>query len=235
MGKKTCIDCGKTLTGHGYHPRCLPCAARHRYIAKYGKPAEMFTGKCEVCGKLMHDYASNKRKGKVHLCSLACRAAWTGVANSINRGGDAIRRTKQEKDRIDYVKHAPRRRQKMRSYYHANRKGILSKKQIADRALKAEVIAAYGGKCECCGEAHIEFMTIDHINGDGAAHRARCGKGRKVYADIKRQGFPKDKYRCLCLNCNIALGFYGYCPHNPNKKRNVDHRPKKPGRRRTVA
>jgi hypothetical protein len=120
------------------------------------------------------------------------------------------------------------------AYYQANRVAILGKLRITVRKLKAEVMAAYGGKCECCGEKHIEFLTIDHVEGDGAAHRARCGKGRKIYADIKRQGFPKDKYRCLCFNCNITLGFYGYCPHNPDAKVPINHIPKKPGRKRTV-
>jgi hypothetical protein len=24
-------------------------------------------------------------------------------------------------------------------------------------------------------------------------------------------------YRVLCHNCNMALGFYGYCPHHPER------------------
>lgn len=43
------------------------------------------------------------------------------------------------------------------------------------RRLRAEALAAYatGGvpMCTCCGETHIEFLHIDHIAGDGGAHR----------------------------------------------------------------
>lgn len=29
------------------------------------------------------------------------------------------------------------------------------------------------------------------------------------------QGYPKDRYRLLCYNCNCAIGARGYCPHKP--------------------
>ena len=234
MYEKICKDCGVKLRGNGKPIRCRSCAARHNYFKKYGKPAEIIAIKCETCGMERRDYASNRRKGKHHFCSPECRAIYTGVSNSVKFGGDGQRKSKPTKDHLYYLKHAKHARKRAIQYYYKNRTAILSKKQEKDRQLKQEVISAYGGKCECCGESHIEFMTIDHIHGDGAEHRARCGKGRKIYADIKKQGFPKDKYRCLCLNCNIALGFYGYCPHQPHIKSTINHTPKHPGRKRTV-
>jgi len=237
MGKKTCIDCGEKLTGHGTPLRCRSCSARYSYFRKHGKPAEIVALRCETCGKEWRDYASNKRSGwkaKRRFCSQECRAAYTGISNSVRFGGDGRKKSKPEKAHLHYLKCSDKIRSQATRYYWEHRDVILSKKQRADRALKAEVMAAYGGKCECCGESHIEFLTIDHVNGDGAAHRAVCGKGRKVYADIKRQGFPQGKYRCLCLNCNISLGFYGYCPHKPRAKVIINHTPKNPGRKRTV-
>lgn len=41
------------------------------------------------------------------------------------------------------------------------------------RRLKLEVLAGYGGKCICCGETHPAFLTVDHINNDGAEHRTQ--------------------------------------------------------------
>ena len=84
-----------------------------------------------------------------------------------------------------------------------------------NRKLKEETFVAYGGKCVCCGELHLEFLAIDHIKGEGLKHRKELGglHGIQFYAWLKRQGFPKDKYRLLCHNCNQALGLYGYCPH----------------------
>jgi len=85
------------------------------------------------------------------------------------------------------------------------------------RKLRMECLAAYSGnspKCACCGEGHIEFLAIDHIDGTGSEERERLGLkgGRGWYRHLKKSGFPPG-YRVLCHNCNCALGFYGYCPH----------------------
>ena len=73
----------------------------------------------------------------------------------------------------------------------------------------------YGGpspKCECCGEGRYEFLSLDHIQGDGARHRAEVGRGA-VYGWLKKNGYPEG-FRVLCHNCNQALAHYGYCPHH---------------------
>lgn len=77
---------------------------------------------------------------------------------------------------------------------------------------RKKIIDAYGGKCECCGETTLEFLEIDHINRDGGEHRRRIGHSN-IYFELLREGFPKDKYRLLCCNCNRAMGARGYCPH----------------------
>lgn len=70
---------------------------------------------------------------------------------------------------------------------------------------------AYGGAfCACCGEAHIEFLSIDHINDDGAAHR-KTFKG-SLHRWLAKHNFPPG-YRVLCMNCNWVRGRFGYCPH----------------------
>lgn len=79
------------------------------------------------------------------------------------------------------------------------------------RKNKLAVIDGYGGKCSCCGESHPEFLSIDHINGNGKEHRKLVGT--RLYAILIREGFPKDNYRLLCMNCNFAIGHFGYCPH----------------------
>jgi len=237
--QRACLDCRRPLSrkSKGHSVRCQSCAARARYVQRHGHPPEIRMGHCEVCNKECIDYASNQKKSKhnIMLCSKECRAIWTGIHNSITHGGDGIPRTKQEKDQIYYRKNSDHIRKHQLALYELKREQILTARQQKDRALKAEVIEAYGGECACCGEKHLEFLTIDHTDGSGAEHRRQMGKGRKIYADLKSQGFPKDRYRCLCLNCNIALGFYGYCPHQPDARRWVDHRAKNPGRPRTVA
>lgn len=84
--------------------------------------------------------------------------------------------------------------------------------------LRTLILEAYGHKCACCGETLREFLALDHINRDGKEHRAKYkDKGGNanthIYEDVIVEGFPKDRYRLLCHNCNCARGFYGYCPH----------------------
>ena len=75
------------------------------------------------------------------------------------------------------------------------------------------VIERYGGECACCGENKVEFLTIDHPNRDGAAHRRIIGgSGSRFYLWLQRNNYP-DGFRVLCWNCNFADGLYGGCPH----------------------
>jgi phage FluMu protein Com len=78
------------------------------------------------------------------------------------------------------------------------------------RKRRREIISHYGGMCSCCGESIYEFLCIDHINGGGT--KLRKLKGYDVSNFIKKNNYPKE-FRVLCHNCNSALGFYGYCPH----------------------
>ena len=77
-------------------------------------------------------------------------------------------------------------------------------------------MAAYGSQCVCCGEDNLDFLTIDHVNGDGAADRRdrkHQGGGATFYAWLKARGFPdKNLYQVLCFNCNCAKGTKNACP-----------------------
>lgn len=120
----------------------------------------------------------------------------------------------------------PEQADKRRSYMRAwkSRPDIMQRRRERDRAarwaLKLEVVAAYGGRCECCGETSPEFLSIDHAYGGGRKHRASLrksgldgGGGNPMYQALKKAGWPRDGYRLLCFNCNCSRGFYGYCPH----------------------
>lgn len=63
-----------------------------------------------------------------------------------------------------------------------------------------------------------EFLTIDHIKGDGSEHRmVGLNKNAKhLYAWLAQQGFPKDAFRLLCFQCNYLRGRRGACPHKPD-------------------
>jgi hypothetical protein len=86
--------------------------------------------------------------------------------------------------------------------------------------LRVATFIAYSGDppyCVCCGEGTLEFLTLDHINGDGAAVRRENPTfvGIGLYRRLRQQGWPKG-FQTLCCNCNSALGFFGYCPHQPD-------------------
>lgn len=79
-----------------------------------------------------------------------------------------------------------------------------------------ETVAAYGGKCVCCDENEPAFLTLDHINSDGAEHRSEIF-GRNVGSMFEwayANGFP-DNLQLLCWNCNCARYYRGdgICPH----------------------
>lgn len=128
-----------------------------------------------------------------------------------------------------YQRHKKKRNSYTTDYYWKHREHILSLyrgfHKWDGQNRKFSIMAMYSNfdteelvqpKCACCGETNIEFLSIDHINQNGAEHRRtlpknrRCGSG--FYNWLIKNGFPEG-YRVLCLNCNFALGHFGYCPH----------------------
>jgi hypothetical protein len=83
--------------------------------------------------------------------------------------------------------------------------------------LKRRCMDGYGGRCICCGTAVLAFLTIDHINDDGAAQRTSGrlpsgGSGNAFYRWVVNHDFPKD-LQCLCFNCQWGKRIHGVCPH----------------------
>lgn len=90
-----------------------------------------------------------------------------------------------------------------------------SRKKINDKSrakAKTETIAHYGGECVCCGEKEPAFLTLDHINNDGAEHR-RNTSYRSMMAYARHNGYPPD-LQLMCWNCNLGKHINGgVCPH----------------------
>lgn len=123
---------------------------------------------------------------------------------------------------------------KQRGYYEANKvackekakqwaaKQASRRREICKRSkqrqwkrLRDAVYAAYGGYCcVCCGESEPMFLTIDHIDNDGAAHRkGELKKCQSLYHWLKDHGFPPG-FQVLCRNCNWGKHVNGgVCPH----------------------
>jgi hypothetical protein len=168
---------------------------------------------CRICNtiKKLSDFKPSKVT-KDGFCK-DCKDCW-------------LRRWKEHRKKTAlrfYQKH----KKKIREWHHKRRK----EKQEYDKSyrkekcssIKREVFDFYGGKCECCGESILDFLAIDHINGDGSIKRKRGEHftGDKMYRWLKKNNYPEG-LRVLCHNCN--WGAYvngGVCPHkNKTKEEN---------------
>lgn len=143
-------------------------------------------------------------------CNL-CRQCFNEYMREYNkRNSDKVKAQKREKYRAkrrDEPEWVESERIRSLEYYHN---------------LRREVFNAYGGmKCACCGETEESFLTLDHVNNDGAEHRrALTGKTGKVqgvssgtYAWARRNGFPPG-FQVLCMNCNFSKSRNGgVCVH----------------------
>lgn len=106
--------------------------------------------------------------------------------------------------------------ERQRIWRNKNRERSRLSAKIQGQNVRKKVFLYYGNKCICCGETCYEFLSIDHINNDGALHRKEIGIGRNIYYWLIKNGFPKN-YQILCFNCNLAKAHWGLCPHQKLK------------------
>lgn len=131
---------------------------------------------------------------------------------------DAVNARKRELYSRDNSKHLER----SRAFRKANPERVnTTNRRLAiqyRKKLRAEMIAAYGDCCKCCGESQSMFLQLDHINNDGAAERRIIKTGSHLWAKLKKAGWPSDRYQLLCANCNFGkLLNGGICPHAKNQ------------------
>ena len=87
------------------------------------------------------------------------------------------------------------------------------------RRLNKKVIDHYGGKCVCCSESTLVFLTLDHKENDGAEHRRQLSSSAgsrmssySFYAWVRDSNYPID-LQVLCWNCQWGKQKNGICPH----------------------
>jgi hypothetical protein len=175
---------------------------REHYRAVRTRAVSLYGGACECCGESRYDMLTFDHKEKARLTDKV-----KGVALTY----EVIR----EAERSGY----PNGKYRLLCWncnmsrghhgYCPHEQGY-QEHEYNGKAIKLETIAAYGSCCVLCGEAHWELLTIDHINGGGAAHRRSVGNGRKFYTLLKRLGWPRDEYRLLCANCNCSTKANGW-------------------------
>lgn len=197
------------------------------------------TKKCTWCGSskpIAFFHFSEKKKAFHSQCRpcqnyvrLARRNGTMPHSIRAKAGIGILRRCGQcelWKEEKEFYKHKDYKRQGVcqrcfkasrKTFYEENNKEIRAKESLARWILRLEIIAGYGGVCECCGESSPEFLTIDHVGGGGRADRNLSGGPKSVYKRLKKLGFPKNGFRLLCYNCNCSIGAKGYCPHQLKK------------------
>lgn len=169
---------------------------------------------CQTCKK-------RKRIGDFHR-NVRTADGFNGVCKICNI----------EKSKAWYAANCERAKQRTRSNYEANReayklrakrwakKNKKARKEIVhahDRRrrerLKLAVCEAYGGAfCACCGEDELIFLTVDHVDNNGAKHR-KIVNGLALYEWLVEKRFPKG-FQIMCRNCNWGKHVCGgVCPH----------------------
>ena len=87
----------------------------------------------------------------------------------------------------------------------------IAREANSQQRYRSAVLDHYGRTCACCGEDEERFLCVDHINNDGAAHRAMVGTG--VNRWVVKNGYPEG-FQILCFNCNVGRQLNkGVCPH----------------------
>lgn len=181
------------------------------------------TKRCSGCGevKYLSEFYAHKQKrdGRASWCKTCEKPrvlAYTQAHAEENRQR-AARWKEENPDRL-------------RSYYDEHRTEILARvkqwqldnaehvkardsapevrraKRIAARLyardLRAQVFAHYGTACACCGTT--EYLTVDHVNGDGREHRAQLPSSPlAVLRWLIANGFPEG-FQTLCRSCNAS-------------------------------
>lgn len=95
------------------------------------------------------------------------------------------------------------------------RRTVAQRGRARHRQLRLAALKHYGGdppQCECCQESTVEFLHLDHSNGDGGEHRKQL-KSLNIYRWLQQNNYPDIGLRVLCANCNLSISAYGYCPH----------------------
>lgn len=101
-------------------------------------------------------------------------------------------------------------------YNKNNREKLAERQRKNNRFLRAEAFFAYSPtkepSCACCGMTGYDFLSLDHINNDGAAHRRTNPESKALARWARKNNYP-PVIQVLCMNCNFAKGKYGFCPH----------------------
>ena len=104
-------------------------------------------------------------------------------------------------------KHRAKRNKRNKQLYCQHRDTHKKRQNKHLKRIRFKFLEMYGGCCEYCKESIEEFLTLDHVKGDGKKERTSfCGKPAnswKAYRNAIKK-LDKNRYQILCMNCNFA-------------------------------
>lgn len=172
---------------------------------------------CRQCGKTKtpNDFPRN-------AVDYSCNSCRRDYARNAYRKKIAALTPEQLAKYREKVSERQKRQRKARMAAMSDDQLTAWKRQINDGnserryAVRDQVYRAYGGYvCACCGEKERKFLSIDHINNDGAKHRREFNlkTGEQMYRWLARNNFPAG-FQILCMNCQWGKrNNNGICPH----------------------
>lgn len=213
---RICTQCSLTKETSEFSGTCAACKSCASEAAKARARANQAQGLCP-CGR-------EPRLGK--KCCTRCSdrsKAWYENNKEVAKGHTKKHRA-ANREKIN-TRNRERWANNVNGAWEKNtvwRELTAERRKAQDRAryavVKAQVFAHYGEVCACCGVDEMSFLTIDHMRGNGNAHRRQINKFT-IYSWLIKQGFPKE-FQTLCINCNI--GRYkcgGICPHEQERQK----------------
>jgi hypothetical protein len=128
-----------------------------------------------------------------------------------------------------------RRAVEVKDWRSKNKDKYKASQRRSYEAIRLECFHQYSGleipECRCCGETMIDFLHLDHKDGDGAQHRRQLKEetgrtilgGTALYYWLKKNNWPQDiKFQVLCANCNLGKRIGKYCPHELERGMDMD-------------
>jgi len=121
----------------------------------------------------------------------------------IKRLTDGGERRRKDKER--YWNNREEQLENRRVWGRENKVKVRAFKIRAGRKLRRKVrldaFAVLGAKCVKCGFSDERALQVDHINGDGVAHRKQFKNQTDFYKHIIRGEI--EGLQLLCANCNV--------------------------------
>lgn len=176
---------------------------------------------CRVCGERKTP-ADFPRRAVDYACT-ACRGKQAVRLYHAQRAAMTPEQLQAHKDRINERQNA-RRAEKLAGMSPDELAAFRAKQaessKVARERVRDAAYMAYGGyRCACCGETERAFLSIDHVNNDGAEHKRahKLRTGEQMYRWLARNKFPPG-FQILCMNCQWGKrNCNGVCPHVSSK------------------